>query len=125
VRHKCPDWTEALVRKWRDEAEGLRHRGQERLALMMESMVTDLDAAHREHLQQPLTLSEAAMECKYSRAHLGRLVRDGKIPNAGKPNAPRVLRKDLPTKLTLSPPQPVSDLSSEQIVRSVTKLREG
>lgn len=28
--------------------------------------------------------------------HLGRLVRDGKTPNAGRPGAPRIALKDLP-----------------------------
>ena len=33
-----------------------------------------------------LTLQRAAAESGYSADHLGRLVREGKIPNAGRPN---------------------------------------
>jgi hypothetical protein len=45
-----------------------------------------------------LSLGEAAAETGYSADHLGRLVRQGRIPNAGRKNAPRVLRSDLPRK---------------------------
>jgi hypothetical protein len=36
--------------------------------------------------------------------HLGRLVRDGVIPNAGRERSPRILRRDLPRKP--KPPDP-------------------
>ena len=35
-------------------------------------------------------------ESCYSAAHLGRLVREGKVPNAGRPGTPRIARGDLP-----------------------------
>ena len=47
---------------------------------------------------EELTLQEAAKESGYGADHLGRLVRDGKIQNAGRRNAPRILRSDLPVK---------------------------
>lgn len=46
-----------------------------------------------------LTLSEAAEESGYSEAHLSRLLSEGKIPNAGRKNRPRVRRGDLPKKV--------------------------
>jgi hypothetical protein len=45
-----------------------------------------------------LTLVDAAAESGYSADHLGRLVRDGVIPNAGRANAPKIRRRDLPRK---------------------------
>jgi len=54
----------------------------------------------------PLNLQQAAEESGYSADHLGRLVKDGEIPNAGRTKAPRILRKDLPRKpgVGLTPP---------------------
>ncbi len=45
-----------------------------------------------------LTLGEAAARSGYSAGHLGRLVRQGKIPNAGQPRSPRVRVVDLPAR---------------------------
>ncbi len=45
-----------------------------------------------------LTLGEAAARSGYSAGHLGRLVRQGKIPNAGHPRSPRVRVVDLPAR---------------------------
>ena len=42
-----------------------------------------------------LTLPEAAHRTGYSADHVGRLVREGVIPNAGVPNRPRVRAADL------------------------------
>ena len=81
-----------------------------------------------DELEATLSLVEAASESGYSADHLGRLVRDGKIPNAGRPGAPRIARKHLPRKChsTGAPPQPRlargrgrRELSSRQIVESV------
>ncbi len=48
--------------------------------------------------QAVLTLAEAAARSGYSTGHLGRLVRQGKIPNAGHPRSPRVRVVDLPAR---------------------------
>ncbi|MCZ6888601.1 MAG: hypothetical protein O7H39_08905, partial [Gammaproteobacteria bacterium] len=45
-----------------------------------------------------LSLTEAAARSGYSAAHLGRLLRRGTIPNAGRPGAPRIRVADLPTR---------------------------
>ena len=54
----------------------------------------------------PLNLQQGAAESGYSPDHLGRLVKAGEIPNAGRENAPRILRKHLPRKpgVGLTPP---------------------
>lgn len=45
-----------------------------------------------------LSLKGAAEESGYSTGHLGREVKAGRIPNAGRENAPKILRRDLPKK---------------------------
>ena len=43
-------------------------------------------------------LTEAAERTGYTADYIGKLVRDGKIPNLGRPKAPRVRLRDLPKK---------------------------
>lgn len=45
-----------------------------------------------------LTLKAAAEQSGYSVEHLARLVRQGRIPNAGRLSAPRIRAADLPTR---------------------------
>ena len=88
-----------------------------------------LEEEVREGQETPLTLPEAAALSGYSTDHLGRLVREGKIPNAGRPNAPRIRRQDLPRKpsslrhrnqeISLIPATP------RQIARDVVNSNEG
>lgn len=109
-----------LVERWRQEADLLRRRGAEVQGGLLDCAADEVEAALHGHESEALTLSQSADESGYSADHLGRMVRDGKIPNAGEKNAPRILRRDLPRKAPLSPTTPVHELSREQIVRSVT-----
>jgi hypothetical protein len=76
-----------------------------------------------------LTLTEAAHRSGYSREHLGRLVATGTIPNAGRPNAPRIRVADLPRKAGHLPPQQedsqIAGASRRQIVRSIVRPSNG
>jgi hypothetical protein len=58
----------------------------------------ELEAAVREGEDDLLDLQEAATESGYSADHLSRLLRAGKLPQAGKRNAPKIRRRDLPRK---------------------------
>ena len=65
-----------------------------------------------------------ARESGHSADHLGRLVRDGNIPNAGRSGAPRIARQHLPRKAGTTAPRLASrpklrELSTGQIVQSV------
>ncbi len=75
-----------------------------------------------------LTLGEAAARSGYSAGHLGRLVRQGTLPNAGRRNAPRIRASDLPVKATGLPaddsaPQ-FTHTSRRQVVRAIVGDRE-
>ena len=93
--------------------------------IALESCAAELEATLRERDETTLSLTEAATESGYSTDHLGRLVREGKIPNAGRPGAPRIARSILPRK-TQAPATPLlvekhrrGEVSNAQIVQSI------
>ena len=118
---------ESLPGAWRKRAKALRRYGGDTPAVALDRCADDLEATLRERDETTLSLVEAAMESGYSADHLGRLVRDGKIPNAGRPGAPRIARAHLPRKVHAmpEPPQPLADkpcrgdVSNVQIVQSI------
>ncbi len=87
-----------LSEEWRRRAETLRRYGGDAPAAALDACAAELDAALHRQDHAILTLTEAAEESGYSASHLGRLVREGTIPNAGRPGAPRIALKDLPLK---------------------------
>ena len=116
---------EALPVTWRTQAKALRRYGGETPAVALESCAAELEATLRERDETTLSLTEAARESGYSADHLGRLVRDGRIPNAGRPGAPRIARSHLPRK-TQAPATPLlvekhrrGEVSNAQIVQSI------
>lgn len=92
--------------RWREQAELFRQHGHEATARAYELCSAELEQTLREVDDQLLDLQEAARESGYSSDHLGRLIRNGKIPNGGRRNAPRIRRSDLPRRPD-SPRQPV------------------
>jgi len=89
----------ACLAKWTAEADSLRRLGaQVDGAKLIEAIVADFQAVNRAEDSEALTLIEAARESGYTPEHLGKLLRRGTIPNAGRKNAPRVLRRHLPYK---------------------------
>ncbi len=87
-----------LVESWREEAALFRRRGQDALAALAESYAEDLEAWWDEYWCEELDLQQAATESGYPVNTLGRMVREGRIENAGRKNAPRIKRSDLPRK---------------------------
>ena len=113
---------EALPATWRTQAKALRRYGGETPAVALESCAAELETTLRERDETTLSLTEAARESGYSADHLGR---DGKIPNAGRPGAPRIARSHLPRK-TQAPATPLlvakyprGEVSNAQIVQSI------
>ncbi len=112
--------------EWRSKAELFRDHEEVSLAIAYETCAAALEEALASEGDVALTLRQAAEESGYSADHLGRLIRDGKIPNAGRPGAPRIARGDLPIKshstvLGVAEATPVGDTSLEQIVQSIIK----
>jgi len=70
-------------------------------ALAYDRAAEALDGALEAEQDARLTLREAARESGFSADHLGRLVREGRIPNAGRAHAPRIRRADLPRRSPL------------------------
>jgi hypothetical protein len=87
-----------LPKEWRERAKMLRDYGGGDSAKAWDVAAAELDQALRDHNEDTLTLTEAAKVSGYTADHLGELVRSGKLPNAGRPNAPAIRRSDLPTK---------------------------
>lgn len=85
-----------LVVSWRDRAAEFRRYGPEAQAVTLERAAQELEGANSALSDQLLTLSEAAARCGRTPDHLGRLIRQGRIPNAGRAHAPRIRAGDLP-----------------------------
>ena len=107
---------------WRNRAAALE-RYAPAVAQAMCDLAAELETALREADLDTLTLTAAAKRSGYCREHLGRLLREGRIPNAGRPNAPRIRLGDLPRKAGYLPPERVPPnipgTSKRQIVRSI------
>ena len=125
TRNSDPASVRKLPAAWRSRAKALRRYGSEPPAIALERCAEELDATIRDRDETTFSLVEASRESGYSADHLGRLVRDGKIPNAGRPGAPRIARRDLPRKAQTPPEPPLAEeprhreLSNVQIVQSI------
>lgn len=90
-----------------------------------------VEASIRAWQQEALTLEEAARESGYSADYLGEMVREGRIANAGRKNAPRIRRADLPKKPPRARGRPPLKVASggtrsssfEQIAREATRSK--
>ena len=87
-----------LADNWRSLADQQRRFGAETHARILEYCADELAIALRLREEELLDLRQASIESGYSADHLGRLVRDGKLPNAGRRNAPKIRRIDLPRR---------------------------
>lgn len=105
-----------LSSTWRRLATVLREHEVTSVALTYEKCADALEEALHERDAAPLTIRQAAAESGYSEDHLSRLIREGTIPNAGRPNAPRIARADLPLK----PGGGVSSVPPEEKCRETT-----
>ena len=92
-----------LSQSWRRRAEGLRPFA-EAAARAFEMAADELEEALDAEGDELVTITEAARRSGFSPDHLGRLVREGKVPNHGRPHAPRVCLADVPRKAGALPP---------------------
>ena len=90
--------TEFLA-KWIAEADAMQRRGvMVNGAGLLAELLADFKKVHTSQAHAVLSLPEAASRSGYSIEHLGRLVREGRIANAGRRGAPRIRAADLPRK---------------------------
>ena len=113
-----------LALEFRAAAGIFREHAQESVAIAYEKCANRIEQAFKEEDNVLLNLQQAAEESGFSADHLGRLLREGMIPNAGRPGAPRIARRDLPIKSHSTVPgvalaAPGGDTSIEQIVQSI------
>ncbi len=98
-------------------------------AVLLDEVLRDFEAVLRNYWEEPLNLTQAAAESGYSADYLGRLVKNGTIPNTGRPNAPRIQRANLPRKAGSLPQSAnsghLASASPGQIARAVVTSNTG
>lgn len=93
-----------LLIEWRNRAGELKPFAPA-AAEAFTQCANDLELALRDERAETFNLTEAARESGYTAGHLARLVKAGKIPNAGTVSRPRIRRADLPRKATSIEPE--------------------
>lgn len=89
-------------------------------AVICDTILVDLKELVLASDEELLSLREAAKESGYSADHLGRQIRAGMIPNAGRRHSPRIRRSDLPRKAgALLAPMTLRTFPRQQIARAV------
>ena len=83
---------------WRAHAEILRSYGAEHIASVLEACAAQLEADERARPHAVVTLDRAVELTGFTRGHLRRLCRSGKLPNVGTNAAPAFRLADLPRK---------------------------
>jgi hypothetical protein len=120
---------EALPECWRSLATSFEQFGGSTQAQALQCCANMLEQALHARDEALLTLEEAERVSGYSGDHLRRLVREGKIPNAGRRYAPRIRRRDVPRKACRLQSSPVgSNLAGAtpgQIARAVVNSDRG
>lgn len=118
-RTRIAEYLRTLATSWRASAAQLRRYGAEAQAVTLESAADDVLQALASADDAVLTLDAAAYESGYSAEHLGRLVREGRVPNAGRRGRPRIRAADLPPRARVpiaggptAPYDPVADARS-------------
>lgn len=86
-----------LPAAWRARAEELR-RYAPAAAEAFEECAEQLQRAQLARDNEELTLRQAAVESGFHEDALGKMVKEGRIPNAGKKGAPKILRRHVPKK---------------------------
>lgn len=91
---------------WRERAAFLHQYGDPNSARLWQLAATELERAWQAFGEETLSLVDAARVSGYTADYLGSLIKQGKIPNAGRTGAPRIRRQDLPQKKAHGPGRP-------------------
>ena len=89
---------EQLSQAWLAEAEVLRRRGAATLADVLTACAQELKQAVFQRELELVNLEQASAESGFSYSALEKMVRSGRLPNAGQKGRPLVRRGDLPRK---------------------------
>ncbi len=121
------DLTKNLTKKWRGHANTFQRFNEQGIATAFSTCADELEAAVSVRGDELLTLEEAEQKSGYTADSLGRLIRQGKIPNAGKTGTPKISRRNLPRKpgLRNGNRQAYGVDLVEQIVASVVDSQKG
>ena len=116
--------SDPFVIRWSDRAEAMARLGAlVSGAALIAEILADYESANAGRSDEILTLAQAAEESGYSTDHLRLLIRQAKIPNAGRRQAPRLRRRDIPRKpgqgATLGAGRYLSFTSAERVARSL------
>jgi hypothetical protein len=111
----------ALAARWREDAQVLRRYGVTSRARMLEQMTAELESSTAADATATVPLGVAAELSGFTRAHLRRLIREGKLATAGtEGREPQVHLSDLPRKAKHgAPAQLVEWPSTRAIVAEV------
>ena len=90
-------------------------------ARIIEQFLTDVAAVEDSAQNAVLSLKEAAIRSGYSAEHLARLIRQGRVSNAGRRFAPRIRVADLPKRRSLAR----NDSGSYNVDTDARTLRNG
>lgn len=89
---------EQLIALWRHEAALLRARAADVQATILEQCAAELEAAYREMVNARVGLDEAVAVTGFTRGHLHRLLKNGKLVNVGSDEKPEFILSQLPKK---------------------------
>ena len=95
-----------LPQTWRERAAQLEQFGDPNSARLWLLAAAELERALTSVADESLSLIEAANLSGYTADYLGYLVKQKKIRNVGRPNAPRIRRADVPQKRSHGPGRP-------------------
>jgi hypothetical protein len=115
-----------LPELWRTLAAQQRRLGADAQARTLEYCADELTATLMRAGDELLSLQRAARESGYSVDHIGRLLREGKIPNSGRKSKPLIRRKDLPWKAEKTPAKPPQSGSvPDRLLRHIIRSKYG
>ena len=110
-----------LISKWETECETMRRRGVLlQGALLCEELLRDVRTVFAGDSDALLTLREASARSGYSVDHIGRLLREGALHNAGRKGSPRIRAGELPRK----PPRGVGSRGAYDPVADAESLAQ-
>ncbi|MHC4088863.1 MAG: hypothetical protein ACYSVY_01035 [Planctomycetota bacterium] len=109
-----------LLTLWRQRADYLNQFGDPNSARLWMLAAAELEEELEVFGDQTLTLTEAARVSGFTAGYLGLLVKQKKLPNAGRTGAPRIRRADLPMKNPDGPGRPARQI--EETIQNAGKL---